>query len=232
MSYASLLAQIPMFSSLGAEELEQLSSVLQPWRYGKGEVIFHQGDLATALFIVRKGEVAIRLSTAEGKERLLTLLKRGDSFGEMALLDGEPRSTDAVAREETSVLRLQREDFQRFVESRPYVALRMLAEMSRMVRRITRRVYDASFLDARSRLARVLLELLEEQGGASTPGGAQTPEVILTSQLTQSDLAHLCGLTRESTNKCLRSFVHDGILAYEDGRISVLRLAELRANAD
>jgi CRP/FNR family transcriptional regulator, cyclic AMP receptor protein len=226
MSYASLLVQIPMFSSLGAEELEQLSSVLQPWRYNKGEVIFHQGDLATALFIVRKGEVAIRLSTAEGKERLLTLLKRGDSFGEMALLDGEPRSTDAVAREETSVLRLQREDFQRFVESRPYVALRMLAEMSRVVRRITRRVYDASFLDARSRLARVLLELIEEQGKPSSP------EVVLASQLTQSDLAHMCGLTRESTNKCLRSFVHEGILSYEDGRITVLKLAELRVNAD
>ncbi|MBM7114454.1 Crp/Fnr family transcriptional regulator [Archangium primigenium] len=226
MSYAALLVHVPMFSSLGPEDLEQLSAVLQPWRYSKGEVIFHQGDVATALYIVRKGEVSIRLSTSEGKERLLTLLKRGDSFGEMALLDGEPRSTDAVAREETSVLRLQREDFQRFVETRPWVAMRMLAEMSRVIRRITRRVYDASFLDARSRLARVLLDMVEEQGGAAAQ------EAVLASQLTQSDLAHLCGLTRESTNKCLRAMARDGILSYEDGRITVLKVTELRANAD
>lgn len=226
MSYSDLLSHIPMFSTLGAEELEQLSASLQPWRYNKGEVIFHQGDVGTALYIVRKGEVSIRLSSADGKERTLVLLKRGDSFGELALLDGEPRSTDAVAREETSVLRLQREDFQRFVETRPWVALRMLAEMSRVVRRVTRRVYDASFLDARSRLARVLLDLLEAQGVSEAREG------VIHSQLTQSDLAHLCGLTRESTNKWLRSFVKEGVISYEDGRIKVLNLEDLRTNAE
>jgi CRP-like cAMP-binding protein len=115
--------------------------------------------VGTTLYIVRKGEGAIRLSSADGKERTLALLKRGDAFGEMALLDGEPRSTDAVARDEARLLRLQREDFQRFVEARPRVSLSLLAEMSRVVRRVTRLVHDANFLDARARLASVLLDL-------------------------------------------------------------------------
>ena len=101
MSYAPLLAQIPMFEHLAQEDLEHLSGLLQQRRYSKGEVIFHQGDVGTALFIVRKGEVAIRLSSAEGREVILALLGRGDAFGELALLDGEPRSTDAVARDAT-----------------------------------------------------------------------------------------------------------------------------------
>ena len=117
MSFAPLLAQIPMFERVGREDLEQLSGLLQQKRYNKGEVIFHQGDVGTALFIVRKGEVAIRLSSAEGREVILSLVGRGYAFGELALLDGEPRSTDAVAREEASLLGLQRADFQRFLGS-------------------------------------------------------------------------------------------------------------------
>jgi CRP-like cAMP-binding protein len=226
MSYADLLSHVPMFSGLSAEELEQLSPLLQPWRYSKGEVIFHQGDVGTTLYIVRKGEVAIRLSSADGKERTLALLKRGDAFGEMALLDGEPRSTDAVARDEAHLLRLQREDFQRFVEARPRVSLSLLAEMSRVVRRVTRLVHDANFLDARARLASVLLDLAEKQGEQGTQG------VVITAQLTQSELAHLCGLTRESTNKWLRFYAREGLLSYEDGRITLLEPENLRINAD
>ncbi len=226
MSYAELLSQVPMFSSLGSEALEQLSPLLQPWRYNRGEVIFHQGDVGTTLYIIRKGEVAIRLSSSDGKERTLALLGRGTAFGEMSLLDGEPRSTDAVAREESSLLRLQREDFQRFLTERPAVALSLLAELSRTVRRVTRLVHDANFLDARARLASVLLDLAEKQGQQGADG------VVIPAQLTQSELAHLCGLTRESTNKWLRFYAREGLLSYEDGRITLLEPESLRADTD
>jgi len=226
VSYAQFLAKVPMFEHLAQEQLEHLSGLLHARRYPKGEVIFHEGDVGTALFIIRKGQVAIRLSSLDGKEATLALLERGDFFGELALLDGEPRSTDAVAREETELLSLQQESFHRFLESSPQVALGLLASLSRLVRRVTRLVHDATFLDARTRLIRVLLELARSQGRPGTDG------VVITQKLTQAELANLCGLTRESTNKWLRFFVREGLLSYEGGQITLVHPERLLQDAE
>ncbi len=226
MSYSQLLAQVPIFEHLGSSELEHLSSLLHARRYPRGEVIFHQGDVGTALFIIRKGQVAIRLSSPDGKEATLALLERGDFFGELALLDGEPRSTDAVAREETELLSLQRESFHLFLASSPQVAQGLLASMSRLVRRVTQLVHDATFLDARTRLVRVLLELARSQGQPGPDG------VVIPQKLTQLELAHLCGLTRESINKWLRFFVREGLLSYEGGQITLVQPERLSKEAE
>jgi CRP/FNR family cyclic AMP-dependent transcriptional regulator len=226
VSYSQLLAQVSIFEQLAADDLEQLSALLRTRRYAKGEVIFHQGDVGTALYIIRKGEVAIRLSSPDGKEVILALLDRGDFFGELALLDGEPRSSDAVAREETDLLSIQREDFRVFLNSRPKVALGLLANLSRLVRHVTQLVHDTTFLDARARLVRVLLELARNQGQTGTEG------VVIPQKLTQTELANLCGLTRESTNKWLRFYVREGLLSYEGGRITLVHPERLSREAE
>lgn len=226
MSYAQLLNQVSIFEQLEGEDLEQLSALLRTRRYAKGEVIFHQGDVGTSLYIIRKGQVAIRLSSPDGKEVILTLLDRGDFFGELALLDGEPRSTDAVAREETDLLTIQREDFRKWLDARPKVALGLLATLSRLVRHVTQLVHDTTFLDARARLVRVLLELARNQGQPGTDG------VVIPQKLTQTELANLCGLTRESTNKWLRFYVREGLLAYEGGRITLVHPERLGREAE
>lgn len=227
MSYAKLLKQIPMFEHLGDEDLDNLSRLLQQRRYSKGEVIFHQGDVGTALFIVRQGEVAIRLSSSEGREVILALLGRGDAFGELALLDGEPRSTDAVSRDETHLLSLHQEDFRRFLGERPQVAMGLLAVLSRMVRRVTQLVHDSAFLDARARLARVLLDLARTQGQPAAEGGG-----VVIRKLTQAELANLCGVTRESANKWLSFYRREGLLSSEGGQITILDLERLRRDVD
>ncbi|WP_224243129.1 Crp/Fnr family transcriptional regulator [Hyalangium gracile] len=226
MSYAQLLSNISIFENLQSEELEHLSTLLRSRRYAKGEVIFHQGDVGTALFILRKGQVNIRLSSEDGKEVILALLDRGDVFGELALLDDEPRSTDAVAREEVDLLSLQREDFRKFLEARPQVAMRLLSALSRLVRRVTQLVHDTTFLDARTRLVRVLLELAENQGRPGAEG------VVIAQKLTQTELANLCGLTRESTNKWLRFYVREGLLSYEGGQITLVKPERLGQEAE
>ncbi len=215
-----------MFEQLEGEDLEQLSALLRTRRYAKGEVIFHQGDVGRALYVIRKGEVAIRLSSPDGKEVILALLDRGDFFGELALLDGEPRSTDAVAREETDLLSIQREDFHAFLNARPKVALGLLANLSRLVRHVTQLVHDTTFLDARARLVRVLLELARNQGQQGSEG------VVIPQKLTQTELANLCGLTRESTNKWLRFYVREGLLSYEGGRITLVHPGRLVREAE
>jgi CRP/FNR family transcriptional regulator, cyclic AMP receptor protein len=98
--------------------------------------------------------------------------------------------------------------------------------MSRLARRVTRLVHDASFLDARSRLASVLLDLAREQGESGPEG------VALASRLTQSELASLCGLTRESTNRWLRFYVREGMLSYDGGRITLLEPENLRLDTE
>lgn len=219
-SYSDLLAQIPMFEHLSNEDRGHLSGLLQQRRYAKGEVIFHKGDVGTALFIVRRGEVAIRLSSSEGREVVLSILHRGDSFGELALLDGEPRSTDAVAREETHLLSLQQDAFRRFLSERPQVAMGLLAVLSRMVRRVTQLVHDAAFLEGRARLVRVLVELARAQGQAG-------PEGIVLPKRTQLELANQCGVSRESVNKWMRQYVEEGLLTRDGGQITLLDIDRL-----
>lgn len=226
MSHSDLLAQVPLFSSLTRDDLERLSARLQPRRYNRGELIFQRGDQGTELYIIRQGEVTIRLSAPDGKEVALALARQGESFGELALLDDAPRSTDAVAREETHVLTLRREELHLFLKERPGVIPAMLAELSRLVRRVTKAVHDTNFLDAKARLARVLLDLAQSQGKPGTEG------VSITSRLTQTELAALCGLTRESTNRWLRFYAREGLLSYEEGRITLLEPDGLRLNAD
>lgn len=228
MSYSELLSQVPLFSSLGSDDLERLSSSLQLRRYDRGALVFQQGDVGTDLFIIREGEVTIRLSSPDGREVSLALLRRGDAFGELALLDEAPRSTDAVAREDTALLGLSRKDFHRFLEERPQVVPALLAELSRLVRRVTQTVHDANFLDARARLARVLLDLAQVQGKPGTQGEG----VTITPRLTQTELANLAGLTRESTNRWLRFYAREGLLSYEEGRITLLEPDNLRLNVE
>jgi CRP-like cAMP-binding protein len=98
--------------------------------------------------------------------------------------------------------------------------------MSRLVRRVTQLVHDATFLDARSRLVRVLLELARSQG---QPGPEGT---VIPQKLTQLELANLCGLTRESTNKWLRFFVREGLLSYEGGQITLVHPERLSKEAE
>lgn len=226
MSYSALLAQIPLFENLPREEVDHLSSLVHTHRYSRGEVIFHRGDVGTTLHIIRKGQVAIRLTSSDGKEVILSLLSRGDFYGELALVDGAPLSTDAVARVEAEVLLLHREDFQRYLSTRPQIALGLITALSRQVRHFTQLVHDTTFLDARARVQRVLLNLAQHLGRKETTG------TVIPQKFTQSELASLCGLTRESTNKWLRAFVRDGWVAYDGGTITLLRHELFRREAE
>ena len=180
MSYAQLLAQVPIFENLQPEELEHLSAPPPaPGATRRVRSSSTRGTWAPPSSSSARGRWPSASAPPDGKEAILALLERGDFFGELALLDGEPRSTDAVAREETELLSLQRDDFHRFLASRPQVAMGLLASLSRLVRRVTQLVHDATFLDARTRLVRVLLELARSQGQPGADG------VVITQKLTQ-----------------------------------------------
>lgn len=223
MTPRELLVRCPLFAELSAGEADRLAAFLRRRRYRAGEPVFREGDPGTAFYVVETGEVKILLGGSEGKEVVLALFGPGEFFGELALLDGEPRSADAVVTTAAELLILLREDFLRFLRDMPGVAVNMLASLSRRLRRTDRLVHDAAFSDVRTRVARLLVELAETRGKPGEGG------IVIGPRLTQGDLAGMVGATRESINKCLRYLTAQGLVRHERGRIVVSSIERLRA---
>ncbi len=218
-----LLAQVGLFVDLSADELAGLAALMRPRPYAKDEVIYLRGDPGTAFYVVASGRVKIALTSPEGKELILRRFGPGGFHGEIALLDDEPRSADAVATEPTVQLVLQRDAFRAFLADHPDVATKLLATVSRYLRSNAELIQDATFLDVPARLARVLLEL-------AAPGSPDLPApgTVIPDRMKQGELASLVGATRESINKWLGSFERQGLIRYEKGQITLVRPAGLK----
>jgi CRP-like cAMP-binding protein len=197
---------------------------MRPRPYARDEVIYLRGDPGTAFYVIASGRVKIALTSPEGKELILRRLGPGEFHGELALLDEEPRSADAIAIEPSVQLVLQRDAFRQFLAEHPTVATKLLATVSHYLRRNAELIQDATFLDVPARLARILLELAGTSGdGALPPAG-----VVIPDRMKQAELASLVGATRESINKWLGSFEKQGLIRYEKGQITLLRPSGLR----
>jgi CRP-like cAMP-binding protein len=225
LSETEILAKVPLFAGLPEEERERLGRLLRPRRYARGEVIFLEGDQGTALCLVAEGRIRIQLTGADGREDVITVYGPGDFLGELALLDGEPRSADAIAQDASRVFWLQQEDFAAFLDNHPRAAMMMLASLSRRLRHTTRVVQDATFRDVPARLARVLLDL-------SRNGQPAAQGIRLESRLTQGELAAMVGASRETVNRALRGFEQRGLIGWEANRIVIIRPDDLRGRAE
>jgi CRP-like cAMP-binding protein len=213
----ALLSEVPLFAELDDAERGELNARLRRRRYRKGEMIFLRGDLGRDLFLIESGSVKICLTTEDGKEMTLALLSPGEFFGELALLDGEPRSSDAVAMEPSTFLLLEQSDFLQFVDEHPRVAHRVMGVLSRRLRDNNQLVQDAAFFDIAARLARVILRLADSVG---EPDG---DAITIGRRLTQNELAGMIGTTRESVNKWLGEYERQGLIERRNGLIRVLR---------
>ena len=214
VSVSTVLSKVPFFAGVPTDELEQLAGSLQRRSVRAGKAVFRQDDPGSSLYVIESGVVKVQRTSPEGKEVILTILGPGDFFGELALLDGEPRSADAVAKEDTALLVLERDDFLAFLDKSPAVATKLLAALSRRLRRTDQLVQDAAFLDVPARLARALLQLSESPEAATG--------------LTQSELAAMVGASRESVNRWLQFYRRRGLIESASGSIRVLQPDELR----
>jgi CRP/FNR family cyclic AMP-dependent transcriptional regulator len=219
--YAAL-AQMPLFAELQRDDLARLGAGLRRRRYAKGAAICWQGDPGTTLFLIESGWVKIVATSPDGQEAVLNLLGPGDFFGDLALLDGKPRSAGAVAAEESHLLLLERDAFVGAIEESPRLALGLLAALAGRLRYDVEMLADTSFLDVSGRLARVLLRL------ATAPDRPAGPAMTIPIRLTQAELAALIGATRESVNKWLKAYEAQGIIRRRGARLTILRPEELR----
>jgi len=218
----SSLPDVALFGGLTDDERTALLARLRRRRYRKGATVFLYGDLGRDLYIIESGSVRIYVATAEGKELTLAILGPGEFFGELALLDGEPRSSDAIIMEDSQLQLLERDEFVHFMDEHPSVTHRVIEVLSRRLRNNNELVQDAAFFDVAARLARVILRLAESVGHADGDG------ITISKRLTQYDLAGMIGASRESVNKWLAFFARQGLVAHRGGLIRVLNAEGLR----
>jgi CRP/FNR family cyclic AMP-dependent transcriptional regulator len=219
----TLLRQLPLFQGLPPNGLDEAVRHVRLRGYARGTVIFHKDDPGSLLYVILKGAVAISLPSSEGKDLVLSILSVGDFFGELSLLDEEPRSATATAVEDdTQTLILPREDFLDLVRQYPQMSIHIMALLSRRLRDTNVLAQDAALLDLPGRLSRRLLELMERHGKQDVDG------VRIELRLTQSDLASLVGATRVATNRQLQRFQQQGVLRWQSQHITVMKPAVLR----
>jgi len=211
------LGRCLLFAGLDERGLMSLAREMRLRRFRRGEVLFHQGDPGDALFVVTSGAVKIGLPSEEGDEAIIATVRRGEFFGELALLDGAPRSATATALEATETLVLPRSRFRELINGEPALRDALLAALTSELRRLTTHVQELHFLDITGRLAARLSRLAQTEG---RPGDGGT--IRLDAPLTQSDLAAMIGATRQSVNKLLGLFVDDGLLRLERDAIVIL----------
>jgi len=220
----STLAAVPLFAGYDRDELTRLAATVRLRRFRRGEVVFHRGDPGSTLFVVATGRVKIVAPTEAGESALLAVMGPGDFFGELSLLDGDPRSATAIALEPLELWTLHRDEVLGPLLAVPAAAA-LLRVLAMRIRRCDTLVEEVSYLDLSTRLARALLRLAEDHGEPG-PGG-----ITITLSLTQSDLAAMIGGSRPRVNVLLGQYQNEGFLRFAGRAIVLSDLQALRAYA-
>jgi len=218
----ALLRRVVLFGSLDDAMLAVLEAGLRRHTFRRGTTIFLKGQAGDALYLIETGRVRIFLQTEAGGEHTLALLGPGDFFGELALLDGLPRSASAEAVEDSALYALDREDFQRELARAPDLAMALLAALSDRLRRMTEYTESLALQDVYGRLAHLLLDLAERHGH-------QDDGLVIDLPLSQMELARMIGATRERINRALAAFKAQGVIQMRGRTIVIKDPQRLRA---
>lgn len=219
----SYLRKSPLLQSLSEESLRRLAQQVRLVTWDRGRVILRTGDPGSAMMIVVSGRVKITTASPSGRERILNIIEPGETFGEMALLDGSPRCADAEAIENTTAIVIGSEAFDSLLQSDPAFARRVIADLCGRIRKTTALVEDTLFLSPATRLARRLRAMVHQNGHGAETG----PEWVL-SGLSQQELADAVGLTRESVNRLLRNWQAEGLVSLKRRTVVLTNLAEIQ----
>lgn len=201
----------PLFGVLAPEIRCKLGAYVKTRNVNRGSIIFSKDDAGTCLFTVCSGTVQVIVPSVDGKSAVFNFIADGDVFGEIALLDGRPRTADAMAFTDCKLMTMERRDFIPILRSHPEVAITLLEILCQRLRRTTEQVQDLMFLDLRGRLVKALLLLSQK----AEPNGR-----IL---ISQNDLSQIVGMSREMINKQLQVWASNRWILLERKRITVLR---------
>ncbi len=216
-----LWMQVPFLSELPEATVATLAAAATPRRVRAGEYIFTEGDPVAGLYLVESGQVKISRFSKEGREHILHIMSRGDTFNDVAALDGGPNPATAIAHSDCALWRVARPDLRRIATEHPALAWALTESIARRARYLVATVQDLAMRNVRGRLARLLLEQAEAVERGDLPPA-----------LTQEDMASRLGTVREVVGRALRSFAAEGIVEFQRNRIVVLDRARLEEEAD
>lgn len=216
------LANSPLFEGLNEQALEWITAAATRVHCDAGHILFFQDDPGDALYLIEKGSVEISVISANGKKLSLNVMRPGDIFGEIAVLDGGARTATATVLEQASFLSISRAELMRIMLDHPEVAVELVAMLCNRLRWVSQLVEDLGLLEIQERLASRLMIL--DRTFSDYRG--KLP-------LSQSELADFLGATRESINKALRGWQDEGLINLSRGCIHILDrggLADLAMN--
>ena len=222
----SFLRRVPLFEGLTDEDLEAINRVTITRSHGKESVIILAEEQGDALFIIKKGQVKVTIVSEDGREVILDLMGEGAVFGELALLDGKPRSANVVATQPTELIVLRRAEFQQLIYQVPKIAVSLLAELAMRLRKTDRKIEGLALLDVTSRISETLLQLANEQGKETGDG------VVIANRPTHQQLANMSGTTRETVSRVIKRLESQGYISCKGRVITILREENWLEDAD
>jgi CRP/FNR family transcriptional regulator len=210
-----LLHRVPLFSTLADEDLAQVAEVAQPRSFGAGDTVFREGDASDTCYVIRRGHARAVRENPDGRSIALAQFGPGDIFGELAMLDDERRSATIETLEHIEALAIPGPDMRRLLRAHPEISVKLITALGRRLRETNERLARQSFQTVQSRVAKVLLQLVETARAEGAGGG----EVQITA--TQAELAQLAGSSRESASRFLAVLERAGIIDQGRGRLIV-----------
>lgn len=216
----------PLFQAMEAAELDAILDIATERRFRRGQTVFQKGDTGSSMMAVLSGRVRISAVNADGKEITLNVISPGQVFGEIALLDGQPRSADATAIEDTLLMVVERRHFMPFLTANQNLLSRLLAVLCERLRSTSMALEQIALFDLEARLARLILKLAADYGRPTGDG------MRIELKLSQRDLSNLVAASRESVNKQLGEWREGGVLTFENGYIVLHRQEDLQALAE
>ena len=211
----SILGQTDLLGSAPADVLRAVAVASRVRRFRRGQVVFSTGDPGDSLIVVISGRIKVVVHSADGGELTLTIVQAGGVCGELSVADGGPRSADAETLEESQLLIVPRRVILDLCARVPSVAEALTASLAATVRRLTDATSDLVFLDLPRRVAKVLLNQPRDDDGVIRPS------------ISQEELAHQAGSTRQSVNAALRGFERRGWIGMQDRTVTLKQAAAL-----
>jgi CRP/FNR family transcriptional regulator, cyclic AMP receptor protein len=220
---AALLARVPVFAELEAEDLARVAQVAVPRAFEPQQVIFREGDDSDTCYIVRSGHARAIRQHADGRTITLANCAPGDIFGELAMFDDERRSATVQALDALETVAIPGSAMRGLLGRHPEIAVKLVIALGRRLRAANERLSRQSFQTVQSRVAAVLDQLVEQ---ARAEGEAGRRDVLVTA--TQAELAQLAGSSRESASRFLAVLERAGVITQGRGRLTVHDPAALR----
>ena len=209
------LSTVNIFSDLSDSDLTKIKNTCQTRKYPKSSMIILEEEMGDVVFIVQSGTVKITRVNDEGKEVILAMLGSGEVFGEMAILDGESRSANALAQENCEVVTINREDFLDIIKTNNKVALNLMTELAIRLRKSDQQIEALSLDDAEHRIGVSILNLAEEMGLI------RKGSVVIDNLPYQQDIANMAGTSRETVSRVMKSFEDRGLISKTGHKLSI-----------